>query len=61
MRSFECRNDDVLNCECVSIPLSAETLSFLRNNYDDCLCSHCLQEIEKAFIEEGIKKSYNKI
>ncbi len=30
------------DCWCMDYDLTAETLAFLRKNYDDCLCPACL-------------------
>ncbi|TVR42948.1 MAG: hypothetical protein EA394_02390 [Bacteroidia bacterium] len=32
------------DCWCMDYSLSAETLAFLRKNYDDCLCPPCLSK-----------------
>lgn len=47
--SFECRNDDILNCECATVPLSAQARRYMDERYTDCLCTSCLHEISEAF------------
>ena len=42
---FECLHNE--NCWCVHIKLSEETINYLENNYNDCLCKNCLEKIEK--------------
>ncbi len=50
-RDFECRNDDIFNCACISIPLFKKELDWLAANYDDCLCINCLEEIREMEIQ----------
>ncbi len=51
-QEFECKNDDILNCDCTWIPLSPETRQFIAKHFDDCLCVNCLKKIEKIFEEK---------
>ena len=42
---FDCRNDNILECDCVHVILSKEALNYISSRYADCLCVDCLQEI----------------
>ena len=42
---FECRNDNIIECDCVHVTLSQEALAYISNRYADCLCVVCLHEI----------------
>lgn len=42
---FECRNDNVLECDCVHVILSREALDYISTHYADCLCVDCLRAI----------------
>ena len=44
---FECRNDNVLECDCVHVILTREALAYISDRYSDCLCVNCLQEINR--------------
>lgn len=45
---FECRPNDVPNCECFNISLTKETQNFLRKTeWEDCLCKDCLNYFNK--------------
>ena len=44
---FECRNDNVLECDCVHVILSKEALDYISSRYPDCLCVDCLREINR--------------
>ena len=40
--SFECKVGDVVNCQCNTVNLSAETKLFMDGTDFDCLCASCL-------------------
>ena len=44
--NFECKEDDILKCDCVEIKLSTKTRRLLGSTYNDCLCPACLVEFE---------------
>jgi hypothetical protein len=46
-KKFECRNDNVLECDCVHVILSREALDYISSRYNDCLCVDCLREINR--------------
>lgn len=42
---FECKVDDLRNCDCVAIKVAQPVLKTLQNRYSDCLCPNCLRKI----------------
>ncbi len=44
---FECRNDNVMECDCVNVILTKEAFRFISSRYSDCLCVDCLDEIKQ--------------
>jgi hypothetical protein len=44
---FECKEEDIFNCDCLSVTLPPETRAYIASQYDDCLCVNCLWEFEK--------------
>jgi hypothetical protein len=44
--AFECKAEDILNCQCSAVQLSAETRLFLSQTYFGCLCKKCLVRID---------------
>ena len=44
---FVCNSSDVENCQCNAVMLTREITTALENNYEDCLCSNCLQKLEQ--------------
>lgn len=45
--TFECRNDDILTCQCVNIRLTHKQRAFIGKIYDNCLCHDCLLTMSK--------------
>ncbi len=46
-KNISCKVPDIQNCACSTIKLSPQTKSFLTKTYFDCLCNHCLEEINQ--------------
>ncbi|MEA3640616.1 MAG: cysteine-rich CWC family protein [Lamprobacter sp.] len=45
---FECKVDDLRNCDCVAVKVSLPVLKSLQGQYEDCLCPNCLREIASS-------------
>jgi hypothetical protein len=45
---FECRVDNISQCQCSGIQLTAEDKAFIAANYTDCLCRNCLLAIAES-------------
>lgn len=43
--SFECKSDDVINCQCASVQLDQTQRDKILKQYDDCLCANCLERL----------------
>ena len=39
---FECKTNNVLQCQCAEISLSEKQRSRIASEYSDCLCAECL-------------------
>ena len=48
--SFECKVEDVANCQCNAVKVQAKTNEFLASAYYDCLCKNCLAQIDKMLL-----------
>jgi hypothetical protein len=46
-RAFECRVDDIEQCQCYGIQLQPETRLAIANRFSSCLCSRCLLDMEE--------------
>jgi hypothetical protein len=42
-KTFECVHS--IDCWCVKVQLKDSTKAYLKENYSDCLCKECLEEI----------------
>ncbi|WP_232422372.1 cysteine-rich CWC family protein [Methylosarcina fibrata] len=45
-RLFICKANRIHRCDCSNICLSFETIEYIRQLYDECLCLACLKELE---------------
>lgn len=45
-KQFECKVYDIKNCQCYGINLNDFQRSYVKENYGDCLCRGCLEEIK---------------
>ena len=45
-KNFNCQNE-TRGCWCEQLHLSADTLTHLKENYDNCLCPQCLKSFEQ--------------
>ena len=50
-KSFNCRNDDILECWCLCEPIDAELRKFLADNFSGCLCAECITDLRKSFLK----------
>ena len=49
-KAFECKAGDITNCQCNNIQLNAEERAFMEERYKDCLCIHCLTELQNRYV-----------
>ena len=47
---FECKADDIENCQCQSISISPKTSQFLLTTQHQCLCAACLESINTMIV-----------
>jgi hypothetical protein len=50
---FECRSNQVPECDCTKVSLSAEASQYIRDNYPDCLCLKCLKQIAGERLQDN--------
>ncbi len=46
-RTFECRHDQITECECTLVPLNEEDMSYIHARHDECLCIDCLMALSR--------------
>lgn len=47
---FECKVDDIKNCQCQSVSISPQTTQFLLATEHQCLCADCLIAINTMIV-----------
>ena len=46
---FECRVDDISQCQCSAVTLTDEERLYLSQHYNDCLCAKCMVELQSQY------------
>lgn len=54
---FECRNDDIITCDCIWVPLNSAQLQYIGQQYHDCLCADCLKSLGEEYNKEKEKQT----
>jgi len=52
-KRFDCRVDDLEQCDCVEVELTMPLLQRLQQAYTDCLCPNCLRELSEGAAEDA--------
>ncbi len=47
-RTFECRNDNILECWCLNEKIETAAREFMALNFEGCLCRDCIDRINKS-------------
>lgn len=48
--SFVCKAGSIMLCQCSTIQLSVEERAYVESKYDDCLCTNCLNALQKEYV-----------
>ena len=54
--TFECKAGNILLCQCNKVNLSEREKEYLSNNYNDCLCAACMEEIKKILQDTTVRE-----
>ena len=46
---FECKTNDIVNCQCEPVKLEQCHRDYIALQFDDCLCADCLGELRSEF------------
>ena len=60
-QSFECKVGNILECQCYGVSMSDEEKKFIADNYNDCLCRRCLEDIKTEFRQDAIGRKLYRI
>lgn len=44
---FECKVGNVLQCQCMAVPLDTEDRAYIQARYEDCLCAACMKALQR--------------
>lgn len=44
---FCCNQENILECDCLMVPLNKQERLYIANSYDECLCNKCLWEMKE--------------
>lgn len=56
--NFTCREDRKDLCQCTRVYVMSEVKSYVKENYDKCLCPRCLKETNESFYSSGVNPKY---
>jgi len=48
-KTFECKVGSILECQCNQIQLNTDERTYIEIKYGDCMCIHCLFELQQEF------------
>jgi hypothetical protein len=46
---FECKVGNITDCQCNQIHLQYEERIYIESLFTDCLCIHCLQQLQQQY------------
>ena len=52
---FECKVGSILLCQCTTVSLTDDERMFIKDRYDDCLCSACMQTLKAQYHDERLE------
>jgi hypothetical protein len=58
---FECKVGNILECQCYGVSMSDEEKKFIADNYSDCLCHRCLEDIKTEFRQKAMDRKLNRM
>lgn len=56
---FSCLHDSIPECQCMFVSLDKKQLTYIAENYSDCLCHACLEEIRVYFYTFSVNPRYH--
>lgn len=57
-KEFVCREDRTDLCRCTHTYLVPGSRDYIKDNFDNCLCSACMKEISASYNSFGINPQY---
>lgn len=47
--SFDCKAEDIKNCQCFEFRIDKKEGEYIQARYSDCLCGNCLIQLKKDY------------
>ncbi|MEQ9439103.1 MAG: cysteine-rich CWC family protein [Cyclobacteriaceae bacterium] len=60
-RSFECKVGSILLCQCSTVIFTEAERAYISQQFDDCLCAHCLKDLQKMFYQHQFEKKLKRL
>lgn len=58
---FECKVGTIMHCQCTTVQLSPKERAYIAQQYDDCLCAGCMQNLKTAYRNNLLKTKIKKL
>ncbi|WP_373418651.1 cysteine-rich CWC family protein [Marinoscillum pacificum] len=49
---FECKVGSITQCQCWQVKLTLEERQFIQEQFSDCLCTTCMEEVKHQYQQE---------
>jgi len=60
-REFECKVGSILLCQCTTVTLTEAERDYIREQFQDCLCANCMNELSVELYNNNLKNKINKL
>jgi len=60
-RQFECKVGSILLCQCSTITLTETERDYIREQFNDCLCAKCMNELKSEHANTNLKNKIKKL
>ncbi len=57
---FECKVGTINGCQCQTVSLNIAETDHIREQFEDCLCAHCLQALKMEHKQNQFKEKVNR-
>lgn len=58
---FECKVGSIQLCQCSLVKLTENERDFIRKDFEDCLCNHCMKSLKSAYHKNIFQEKLKKI
>lgn len=58
---FECKLGSILLCQCTTVKLNDAERSYIKEQYNDCLCAVCMKGLKAEYHNSLFKEKLKKV